>query len=153
MDQFIQLMPYDYLGKRIFKLESDKIIINSKNMLSSLSDDYSYSKIDPVFKTILRGEKEWGNIVYGLIISILVLLFFQKVVHNGVFTIIVYGLELCAIASAAYLVSLGYFKKNFIVVLDTSGNCIFSLKESVKSMEFAKKLKARIEKANGQVPE
>lgn len=147
MDQFIQQMPYDYLGKRTIKLESDKIVINSKNMLGSLSDDFPYSKIDPDFKTILRGEKEWGTIVYGLLISILVLLFFQKIFHNGVFTIIIYGLELLAITAAVYLVSLGYFKKNFIFVLDISGNCIFSLKDTPKSKDFIKKLKVRIEQS------
>jgi hypothetical protein len=147
MDQFVQHMLYDYLGKRTIKLESDKIVIDSKNMLRTLTDDYPYSKIDPEFKTIRRGEKEWGGIVYGLIISILLLLFFQKIFHNGLFTIIVYCIELCAIATAVYLVSLGYFKRRFIFVLDTSGNCIFSLKETVQSKEFIKKLKERTEKS------
>ena len=152
MDQFTQQMPYDYLGKRTITLESDKLVINSKNMLGSLSDDYSYSKVDPQFKTILRGEKEWGNVVYGLIISILVLLFIQKVFHNGLFTLIIYGLELVAIAAAVYFVSLGYFKKNFIFVLDTSGNCLFTLKETPKSKEFIKKLKVRMEQSTAINP-
>lgn len=147
MDRFIQQMPYDYLGKRTIKLEEDKIIIDSKNMVRTLSDDYPYAKIDPEFKTIRRGEKEWGSVVYGLIVSILILLFFQKMFHNGLFTIIVYCIELCVIAAAVYLVSLGFFKKNFIFVLDTSGNCIFSLKETAESKEFIKKLKERIEKS------
>lgn len=148
MEQFTQQLPYDYLGKRTIKLENERIVIDSKNMLRTLSDDYSYDKIDPEFKTISRGEKEWGNIVYGLIISLIVLLFFQKMFHNGLFTIIVYCIELCVIAAAAYLVSLGFFKRNFIFVLDTSGNCIFFLKETARSKEFINRLKEHIEKSN-----
>jgi hypothetical protein len=147
MDQFIQHIPYDYLGKRTIRLENDRIVIDSRNMLHALSDDYPYNKIDPAFKTIRRGEKEWGNIVYGLIVATISLFILLKMFHNGLLTLIVYCVQLSMIASAAYLVSLGYFKKNFIYVLDTSGNCVFSLKENDRSKEFLKKLKAKVEKS------
>jgi hypothetical protein len=147
MDQFIQQMPYDYLGKRTIKLDDDKIIIDSKNMLRTLSDDYPYAKIDPEFKTIRRGEKEWGSIVYGLIVSAVVLFLLLKVSNNMMFKVIVLCIQLCTIATATYLLSLGYFKRNFVFVLDIEGNCVFSLKETDKSKEFIKKLKERIEKS------
>lgn len=147
MDQFTQHMPYDYLGKRTIRIEDDRIVIDSKNILRTLSDDYRYEKINPVFKTVRRGEKEWGSIVYGLIVSTIVLFLLLKMFHNGLFTVIVYCIQLSMIGTAVYLLSLGYFKRNFIYVLDTSGDGIFSLKETDRSKEFLKKLKAKIEKS------
>jgi D-alanyl-lipoteichoic acid acyltransferase DltB (MBOAT superfamily) len=144
MEQFIQHIPYDYLGKRTIGLDNDKLVINTKNLLQAISDDYSYDKIDPEFKTIRRGEKEWGNIVYGLIVFAVVLFLLLKVFNNMTFKVVVLCLQLCTIAAATYLLSLGYFKRNFIYVLDTSGNCILLLKETDKSIAFTKKLKEKI---------
>jgi hypothetical protein len=147
MDQFIQQLPYDYLGKKTITIENNRLAITSKNLLQSISDEYPFEKIDPVFKTISRGEKEWGNVVYGLIVATIGFFLLIKIFHNGLFSIIAYVIQLCLIATACYLLSLGYFKRNFIYVLDTAGDCIIALKESPKSTEFLKKLKARLEKS------
>jgi len=152
MNQFIKYEPYDYLGKRTIKIEPDKLVIDSKNMLRTLSDDYSYTRVNPVFKTVCHGEKEWGNIIYGLIIASLICVFLIKMFHNGVFTLLVYFILLSFFVTAGYLVFLGFFKRNFIYVLDANGDPLFALKETPQSKEFLKKLKTQIENSADSHP-
>jgi hypothetical protein len=147
MDQFIKREPYDYLGKKTIELHSDRIVINSKNLVRSMSDDWSYSLINPEFRTIRRGEKEWGNVIYGLIITVIVFFLLIKGVNIGLFTLIAYGIQLTCMISAGYFVFLGFFKRNFVYVLDKTGDPIFALKETPEAKEFLKKLKTHIEQA------
>ena len=47
MDVFTQRLPYEGFAKRTITLEQDKLVIDYKNIARSLTDDYSYGKIDP----------------------------------------------------------------------------------------------------------
>ncbi|MGA2507310.1 MAG: hypothetical protein ABSF80_07540 [Chitinispirillaceae bacterium] len=150
MDVFTQRLPYEGFAKRTITLEQDKLVIDYKNIARSLTDDYSYGKIDPVFKTIRRGETEWSSIVYGLVITSMVFFILSKMSPSLLFKSIVLGIQVCTVVIAVYLLALIFYKKAHIYVLDTSGDCILALKSTPKSRAFAAKLKAKVESAAKQ---
>lgn len=144
MDVFTERLFYDGLAKRTITLEPDKLVIAYKNIARNFTDDYAYLKIDPDFKTVRRGETEWSNVVYGLVVASMVFFILSKMSPALLFKSIVLGIQLCAVATAVYLLARIFLKKDHIYVLDTTGDCIISLKSTPKSRAFVAKLKEKV---------
>jgi uncharacterized membrane protein len=147
MDVFTQRLPYDGLAKRTLTLEQDKLVVNYKNVVRNLTDDYAYGKINPDFKTVKRGETEWSSIVYGLVITSMIFFILSKMSPSLLFKSIVLGIQVCTVVIAVYLLALIFIKKTHIYVLDTSDDCILALKSTPKSRAFVVKLKAKVDAA------
>jgi hypothetical protein len=150
MDVFIQRLPWDSLATRTLTLEADRLVINHKNFVRSFTDDYDYRKIDPVFRTVRRGETEWSNFVFGLVLASTVFFVISKMSSSLIFRSVVIGIQLFAALTAVYLISRIFLKKEHIYILDTTGDCIAALRSTPKAKAFASKLKEKM-KASGAV--
>jgi hypothetical protein len=146
MDVFTQRLPWDSLGTRTLALESDKLVMNHKNFSRSFTDDYDYRKIDPVFRTVRRGETEWSGVVYGLVVASIIFFVLSKMSSAQIFSSVVIGIQLCTALAAVYLIFRILLKKDHIYILDDTGDCIVALRSTPKARAFAAELKSRIEK-------
>ena len=144
MDVFTERLPWDGLATRRFTLENDRLVIRYKNIARSFEDEYDYRKIDPVARTVRRGETEWSNVVFGLVIASIAFFILTKMSSSLVFNSIVLIVQLCTALAAVYLIALIFFKKEHIYIMDTSGDCILSLKSTPKSRAFAARLNAKV---------
>jgi hypothetical protein len=147
MDIFTERLPYDSLATRRLALEAGRLVIRFKNLARSFEDEYDYRKIDPVFKIVRRGETEWSNTVFGLVIVSIVFFILTKMSSSLVFNGIVLSVQLCTALIAVFLIALIFIKKDHLYIMDTSGDCFLTLKSTPKSREFAAKLKAKVESA------
>jgi hypothetical protein len=150
MDVFTENLFYDSLAKRTLTLESEKLVINYKNIARSFIDDWDYRKIDPVFRTMRRGESEWSNVVFGLVIVSVVFFILTKMSSSLVFNGIVLVVQLCTALVTVFLFARIFLKRDFIYILDTSGDCILSLRSTPRAKAFAAKLKEKVEMAQGK---
>jgi hypothetical protein len=146
MDTFVQHLPYDALATRKITLEPEKIVMHYKSLNRNFNEQYGYADLDPDFKTVRRGEKEWSGVIYGFIISSVVLFLFVKIAHSFLFKSLFLGIQIALLITAAYLFSLIMLKKEFVYIFDRSGECILTLKATPKAKEFVKKLRAKVQK-------
>ena len=147
MDDFTERLPYDGLATRRLVLEAGRLVIRFKNIARSFEDEYDYRKIDPCIKTVRRGESEWSNIVFGLVIASIVFFVFTKMSSSLIFNSIVLTVQLCTALLAVWLIALIFIKKDHLYIMDSSGDCIISLKSTLKSRAFVARLKAKVEAA------
>jgi hypothetical protein len=149
MDVFTERLPYDGLATRSLVLEAGRLVIRFKNISRSFDDEYDYRKIDPCIKTVRRGQTEWSNIVFGLVIVSIVFFVLAKMSSSLIFNSIVLTVQLCTALLAVYLIALIFIKKDHLYIMDTSGDCILTLKSTPKSRAFAAKLKEKVKAAGG----
>ena len=147
MDVFTEKLPWDGFAKRRLTLGPDKLVIAYKNIAHSFEDEYDYKKIDPVFRVIRRGETEWSNVVFGLVIASIVFFILTKMSSSIIFNSIVLAVQLCTALLAVWLIARIFLKKDHLYLMDTSGDCICSLRSTPKAIAFAAKLKMKTEKA------
>lgn len=145
MDVYTERLPWDSLATRRLTLENDRLVISYKNIARSFEDEYDYRKIDPVATTVRRGETEWSNVVFGLVIASIVFFILTKMSSSLVFSSIVLIVQLCTAIAAVYLITIIFFKKEHIYIMDTSGDCILSLKSTPRARAFVAKLKAKVD--------
>ena len=150
MDVFTERLPYDGLATRRLVLEAGKLVIRFKNIARSFDDEYDYRKIDPCIKTVRRGETEWSNIVFGLVVVSIVFFVLTKMSRSLIFNSIVLTVQLCTALLAIWFIALILIKKDHLYIMDISGDCILSLKSTTKSRAFAAQLKLKVEEANSR---
>jgi hypothetical protein len=152
MDVFMERLYHDGFAKRTVTIEQDKLVINLKSIGRNFTDDYDYSKIDPSFKTVRRGETEWSNVVYGLVVASMVFFILSKMSSSLLFKSIVLAVQVCTVAAAVYLLARIFIKKEHLYILDTAGDCVLVFRSTPKSRAFVAKLKARAEAARKEKP-
>ena len=147
MDIFTEKLPWDGFATRRLTLGPDKLALSYKNIARSFEDEYDYGKIDPVFRTVRRGETEWSNIVFGLVIASIVFFILTKMSSSLIFNGIVLIVQLCTAVLAVWLIARIFIKKDHIYIMDTSGDCILTLRSTPKARAFVVKLKTKTEAA------
>ncbi|MBN2037204.1 MAG: hypothetical protein JW768_10715 [Chitinispirillaceae bacterium] len=144
MTTFVQYLPYDALATRTITLEPDKIVMHYKSLNRNYSEEYAYSDINPDFRTVRRGEKEWSGVIYGLIMSSVVLFIFVKIAHSFLFKSLFLFTEFAFLITAAYLFSRIVLKKEFVYIFDRNGECILALKATHRAKEFVNNLRGKV---------
>jgi hypothetical protein len=149
MDVFTDKLLWDGLATRRLTLEADRLVIRYKNIARGFEDEYDYGKIDPSFRTVRRGETAWSNVVFGLVIASIVFFILTKMSSSLIFNSIVLIVQLCTAMLAVVLIARIFIKKDHLYIMDTSGDCIITLRATPKARAFAAKLKAKVEAAGG----
>jgi hypothetical protein len=147
MDTFIQHLPYDALAKRTITLEQDNVAMHFKSLTRNFSDEYPYAKINPDFKTVRRGEKEWGGIIYSLIIASIVFVILTKMSQALMLRTIFLSLQITMLILAAILVVIMFSKKDYFYIFDTDGECLLMIRATDKGKAFVKKLREKLGRA------
>jgi hypothetical protein len=149
MDVFTEKLPWDGLAKQRLTLGPGKLVIHYKNIARSFEDEYDYRKIDPDFRTVRRGETEWSNAVFGLVIASIVFFILTKMSSSLIFNAIVLAVQLCTALLAVVLIARIFIKKDHLYIMDTSGDCFLTLKSTSKARAFVAKLKEKVHAAGG----
>ncbi|MBN2189184.1 MAG: hypothetical protein JW699_07005 [Chitinispirillaceae bacterium] len=150
MDMYTDKHPWDGLATRRLTLGPDRLIIHYKNIARGFEDEYDYGKIDPAFRTVRRGEAEWSNVVFGLVIASIVFFILTKMSSSLIFNTIVLIVQLCAALLAVALIFRIFIKKDHLYIMDATGDCILTLRATSKARAFAAKLKAKVEAAGSR---
>jgi hypothetical protein len=149
MDDFTEKLPWDGLAKRRLTLAPEKLVIHYKNVARDFEDEYDYGKIDPDFRTVRRGETEWSNAVFGLVIASIVFFILTKMSSSLIFNAIVLAVQLCTALLAVVLIARIFIKKNHLYIMDTSGDSILTIRSTPRARAFAAKLKEKVKAAGG----
>jgi hypothetical protein len=149
MDQFVQYLPYDALGKRILRIERDKLVISYKNLTRNFVDEHPFKAVNPSFKYVRRGDSEWDGVLFGLVISAIVLVLFTKMLHSLTLRTIFLTIQISMLFAAVYLLGVKFIKREYCHILDDTGETIVAIRVTAKSKEFIGRLKAAMEKNNG----
>jgi hypothetical protein len=136
MNLFVQILPYEGFAKRTFTLEAGKMVIDYKSPARNCSDDYSYDRINPDIKLVRRGATEWSNVVYGLVILSIVFFLISKMSYSLLFKSIMLGIQLGIVIVAVILLAHIFLKKDYLYVLDDTGDCLFALRATPKAKTF-----------------
>jgi hypothetical protein len=150
MDVFTEKLPWDGLAARSLTLGPDRLVINYKNIARSFEDEYGYGSIDPAFRIVRRGEAEWSNVVFGLVIASIVFFILTKMSSSLVFNSAVLAFQLCTALLAVLLIARIFIKRDHLYIMDTAGDCILTLRSTPKSRAFAAKLKEKIAEATNK---
>jgi hypothetical protein len=146
MNTFIQHLPWEGFAKRTLTLEEEKLIIDYRSPGQNLTDDIPYGRINPDIRLVRRGATEWSNVVFGLVIAMLAVFVISKMSRSMLVMSITLVVQLCIVVPALVLVALIFIKKEYIYVLDDTGECLFSLRATPKAKTFIGKMKERMEK-------
>ncbi|MBN1131080.1 MAG: hypothetical protein JXA71_18975 [Chitinispirillaceae bacterium] len=144
MDSFIQYLPYDALAKRTITLEQDKLTLTHKSLNRNFSDEFPYAKINPGIKTVRRGEHEWSNIIYIVVVTYIVFFILTKMTQALYARTVFVVFQVAMLAIAAVLGALMFIKKDYYYLFDNDGECILMIKANKKGREFVKKLKEKL---------
>jgi hypothetical protein len=150
MDQFVQYLPYDALGKRTLRLEQDKLVLTYKNLTRNYTDEFPFEKINPVFKYVKRGESEWDGVLLGLVVSAIALVLFTKMLHSLIVRTVFLSIQVCMLFAAVYLLAIKFIKRDYCYILDDSGDVIVALKVTPHAKAFIAKLSEKM-KNSGQI--
>ena len=146
MDQFIQYLPYDALGKRTLRIEQDKLVLTYKNLTRNFVDEHPFKSINPSFKYIKRGDSEWDSVLFGLVIAVIILGFVTKMIHSPIPKIIFLTIQIATLFTTVYLLGVKLIKREYCHILDDTGETIVAMRVTPKSKEFINRLKAAMEK-------
>jgi hypothetical protein len=144
MTRFVQRFPWEGFSKRILTLEPDKLVIDSKKTGAIFSDDYRYKDISPVVKTTRRGQTEWSNVIYGIVVASLALFLVTQMTRSNLIKLIIIAMTYAALFFAAFLFALRFKKNNYADFCDLHGECFLSIKVTAKSKPFIAALRQKI---------
>jgi hypothetical protein len=145
VDHFIQKMPWEGLAKQTITLEDGKMVIDYKSPARNFSDDYRYGNLSPDIKLVRRGATEWSNVVYGLVVTSIVFFLISKMSNSLLFKSIALGIQLFIVIVAVSLLGLVFVKREYLYVLDDTGDCVVALRATPKAKAFIGKLKQKLE--------
>ena len=148
MTTFTQRIPWQGFAKRTLTLAPDKLLINHKGF----EDEYRYKDINPALQTVRRGESEWSNVIFGLIVAFAILFILTKIIPSVIFKLTVFALGFVVLIAAGWLFALQFIKKEHVAILDTSGDCILMLRVTPKSKPFITQLRAKLEEGRTKSP-
>ena len=145
MDQFVQYLPYDALGKRTLRIEQDKMVLAYKNLTRNFTDEHPFKAINPEFKYVKRGDNEWDGVLFGLVITAIILAFITKMMRSLTPHLICLSIQIAMLFAAVYLLGVKFLKRDYCHILDDSGETIVAIRVTPKSKVFLNKLRAAID--------
>jgi hypothetical protein len=146
MEQFVQYLPYDALGKRTLRIEQDKLVLTYRNLTRNFVDEHPFNTINPSFRFVRRGDSEWDGVLFGFVISAIILAFVTKMMHSTLLRIIFLAIQIILLFAAVYLLGIKLLKREYCHILDDTGETIVALRVTSSSKEFINRLKASMDK-------
>lgn len=146
MSSLVQHLPYDALAKKTITLEQDTMTIEFKSLNRRFTDEFPYAKINPAITTVHRGEKEWMNVIYGVVVTYIVFFILTKMTQALVARTVFLAIQLALLGITVFLGLLMFLKRDYYHVFDIDGECILTIQANEKGKEFVKKLKGKLDK-------
>ena len=145
MDVFIQRIPWKGFAKQTLTLGVDKLVIFYKGFDQTIEDEYLYKGLHLAIKNVRRGESAWTNVIFGLIITSIVLFLCTKMSPSLLFKAIVLILNFAVLITAGALFLQRFIKREYVYLFDASGECILMLRVTPGSRPFIAALRQNIE--------